>query len=241
MPEIDYQAVRATLGEAARNAFSRVQEQKSAERFYAFALCSDEEAEGVCGSANSEEGFQARLKRNQRYRKGIEERIAKHGMTWADYTNYFRWNLPEWAYHNVGGANFRALDRLIPDPLPDEEDEPEESLNYRAQLYGSMVLTMKDLDAGGFFGVGKQRDVVVLLCDLVEPPEKYWFAVESARRLNPLRVFDGFLEQWFAWMSPNDRAEIDDPAAHSPIYRPLMDFLIGTPGSLVRCSGGGGR
>ncbi len=22
-------------------------------------------------------------------------------MTWADYTNYYRWNLPEWAYHRI--------------------------------------------------------------------------------------------------------------------------------------------
>jgi hypothetical protein len=227
MPEIDWEAVRSTLVEAVRNAFGRIGEQKSGERFYAFALCSDEEAEGVCGSANTEEGFQARLKRNETYRKGIEERIAKHGMTWADYTNYFRWNLPEWAYHNTGSGDFRALDPLIPDPIPDAEEEPVESLDYRARLYGSMVLAMKDLDSEGFFGAGEQRDSVVLLCDLVEPPEKIWFAVESARVLNPPEVFQGFLKQWLSWLSPNDRETIDDPAAHSPIYRPLTDFLGG--------------
>lgn len=228
MPEVNEQEIRSTLVAAARGAFGQIRELKADERFYAFTLCSDETAASVCASANTEEGFQRCLASYEgKYRKGIEETIAKSGMTWADYTNYFRWNPPEWAYHNTGSGEFRALDPLIPDPIPDEDDQPEESLAYRAMLYGSMFLAMKALDDEGFFGSGEQRESVVLLCDHVDPPEKYWFAVESARRLNPPRVFDGFLQQWLAWLSPKDRAAIDDPAAYSPVYRPLMALLDG--------------
>ena len=109
-----------------------------------------------------------------------------------------------------------ALDPLILDPVhlranELEEEDPEGFDDHRARVCGSMILAMKDLDEEGLFGSGEERGAVVLLCDLVEPPEKYWFAVESARRLNPPEVFDGFLKQWLAWLSPNDRAPIEIP------------------------------
>ena len=223
MARMDHHAVRAAIREAARHTFRRLREEKSGERFYAFALCSDEEAQGACASANTEEGFLRKLDRSESSRPRTEAIIARHGMSWADYTNYYRWNLPEWAYHSSDeGELFRALDPLLPHPLPDEDDEPEALLDHRARLYSAMVLAMKDLDAEGFFGRDEERAAVVLLCDLVEPPEKYWFAVESARRLNPPQVFDGFLKQWMVWLSPSDRVIVDDPAAHSPVYRPLV-------------------
>ena len=233
MLNIDDQAVRSGLREAARRSFTRVRAEYPGERFYAFALCSDEEAQSACASANTEEGFQWRLEGNQKYRKSTEAAIAKHGMTWADYTNYYRWNLPEWAYHQVGVREFRALDPLILDPIHQraqelEDEDPEGFDDHRARLYGSMILAMKDLDADGYFGEGNERRTLVLLCDLVEPPEKYWFAVESAKALNPPDVFQGFLTQWLAWLSPADRAIIDDPSSHSAVYRPLRDFLSST-------------
>ena len=128
-------------------------------------------------------------------------------MTWADYTNYYRWNLPEWAYHQVGVREFRDLDPLILDPIhlraqELEDEDPEGFDDHRARLYGSMILAMKDLDADGFFGEGDERRSVVLLCDLVEPPEKYWFAVESAKALNPPDVFQGFLRSGWRGSRP---------------------------------------
>jgi hypothetical protein len=230
MLDIDYQSVRKGLRESARRAITQVQAEHADERFYAFALCSDEDAESVCASANTEEGFQWRLERNQKFRERTEASIAKHGMTWADYTNYYRWNLPEWAYHQTGVREFRSLDPLILDPLHMASDEIEAAEpgaldSHRARLYGSMILAMKDLDTEGFFGEGKQREAIVLFSDLVEPPEKYWFAVESAKLLNPPTVFEAFLSQWLAWLSPNDRAVIDDPSSQSTVYRPFRDFL----------------
>jgi Domain of unknown function (DUF4303) len=232
MLDIDYRAARAVTRDAARRAFTRVRDEHPGERFYAFALCTDLDVQSLCASANTEEGFRWRLERNEKSRKQTEAAIAKHGMTWADYTNYFRWNLPEWAYHQIEGGDFRALDPLILDPVHMranelEEEDPEGFDDHRTRVCGSMILAMKDLDEEGLFGAGEERRAVVLLCDLVEPPEKYWFAVESARRLNPPEVFDGFLKQWLAWLSPNDRAPIEDPAAYSPIYRPLRAFLDG--------------
>ena len=230
MLNIDYHAVRVGLRDAARRAFTQVRAEQSGERFYTFALCSDEEAQSVCASANTEEGYLWRLGRNEKYRESTEARIAKYGMIWADYTNYFRWNLPEWAYHQAGVREFRALDPLILDPIHLREDELEEADpdgfdDHRARLYGAMVLAMKDLDAEGFFGEGEERGSLVLLCDIVEPPEKYWFAVESARTLNPPAVFQGFLSQWLAWLSPSEKAIIEDPESHSEVYRPVRDIL----------------
>lgn len=229
---IDYEAVRVGIRDAARRAFTLARESHAKERFYTFALCSDLDATSLCASSNTEEGYQRQLKRNEKCRQEVEESIAKHGLTWADYTNYFRWNLPEWAYHSLGTGEFRALDPLIADPLEQhadefDDDDPAALDDHRAGLYGAMVRAMADLDAERFFGEGAARTSVVLLCDIVEPPEKYWFAVETARRLNPPEVFDGFLKQWLAWLSPEDRAAIEDPAAHSTVFRPLVSVLDG--------------
>jgi Domain of unknown function (DUF4303) len=222
---------------AARRAFQIVREAHPGERFYAFALCTDiEQMRGMCASANTEEGLKwrldRRLKRKKSFRDEEEAAVAKAGIAWDDYLNYYRWNLPEWAYHGIEGSDFLPLILMLSEPLENLEDDPEESdpegfNEHRARVCGTMILAMKDLDDEGFFGSGAERESIVLLADLVEPPEKYWFAVESARRLNPPRVFDGFRKQWLAWLTADDRAIIDDPAAHSPIYRPLRALLDG--------------
>jgi hypothetical protein len=224
MLRIDDDAVRAELREAARRAFTQVRTEQAGEQFYAFALCSDEDAESVCASANTEEGYRRCLQRNEPDRESTEALLAESGMTWADYTNYYRWNLPEWAYHATGIQEFRALDPLIRDSIHCQTD-PDRFDNHRARLYGAMVLAMHDLDSEGFFATGDERHSVVLLCDIVEPPEKYWFAVESAKVLNPPAVFEHFLSQWLAWLSPSDKTIVEDPEAHSKIYRPLREVI----------------
>jgi hypothetical protein len=194
-----------------------------------------EQMRGMCASANSEEGLKwrldRRLKRKKSFRDQEEATVAEAGIAWDDYLNYYRWDLPEWAYHNIEGSDFRSLISLLSDPLEGlddpEESDPEGFDAHRARVCGSMILAMKHLDEEGLFGAGDERSSVVLLCELVEPPEKYWFAVESARLLNSPGVFEGFLKQWLAWLSPGDRAVIEDPSAHSPIYRPLRAFLDG--------------
>lgn len=236
MLDFDYRAIRAAARDAAREAFQIVREKHPGEQFYAFALCTDLDVRGMCGSANSEEGLQwrlgRRLEKKPSFRDREEAAVAKAGIAWDDYLNYYRWNLPEWAYHNIKGSDFGAPVSMLSDPLEDLEDDPEESDPegfdaHRARVCGSMILAMRDLDAEGLFGSGADREAVVLLVDLVEPPEKYWFAVESARRLNPPGVFDGFRKQWLAWLGVGDRAILDDPAAHSTIYRPLRAILEG--------------
>jgi hypothetical protein len=139
--------------------------------------------------------------------------------------NYYRWNLPEWSFHTHGIGEFRSLDPLIEHARRMEEDEPSGFLAYRAQLYGTMILALRDLDESGFFGTGADREAIALFCDLVEPPEKYWFALESAKVLNPSSRFDGFSGQWLAWIGAEGREVVGDPASHSPVYRPLKEFL----------------
>lgn len=235
MLDFDYPAIRATARDAARRAFQTVREAHPDERFYAFALCSDhEEIGGMSASANTEEGLQRKLdrrsKRKKEYREQEKAALAAAGIAWDDYLNYYRWNLPEWAYHCIECADFVPLIHMLSDPLENLEEDPEESdpegfNEHRAQVCASMILAMKDLDDEGFFGSGAERESIVLFAYLLEPPETYWFALESARRLNPPSVFEGFRKQWLAWLTADDRAIIDDPAAHSPIYQPLRALL----------------
>ena len=231
---VDFASVRREIGEAARRAFTLVRSKHPDERFYTFALCSDCDAQSVCGSANTEEGNRRCLERYAYRRAEDEAIVAKIGMTFADYANYYRWNLPEWAYHATETREFRALDPLIGDADEIESADPEGFDAFRAQLYGSMILALKELDDEGFFGSGAPREAIVLFCDLVDPPEKYWFALESAKILNPPSTYQSFASQWLAWQNKEGREIIADPAHHSPVYRPLRSFLAdegGVPGS----------
>jgi hypothetical protein len=148
-------------------------------------------------------------------------------MTYADHSNIYRWNPPEWAHHGDGIEEFRALDPLIWRDDDFEEDDPVGFLASQARFYGCMILALRDLDGEGFFGGGERRAAVTLFCDIVEPPEKYWFALESARLLNPPSVFDAFSRQWLGWLGHEEKAIVLNPEPYSPTYRPLQAFLTG--------------
>lgn len=225
MSAVDFRSVRLEIKEAARRAFALLRSKHPDEHFYTFALSADndEENQGVCPSANTEEGYRRRLKRDAPSRAEYEAKGLE--TTYADHLNYYRWNLPEWAYDGDGNSEFRALDPLIFHDDDFEENDPVGFLAFQAQLHGCMILAMKDLDGEGFFGEDERRADVTLFCDLVEPPEKYWFAFESARLLNPPSVFDAFSTQWLPWLGREGREIIRDPELHSPTYRPLHAFL----------------
>jgi Domain of unknown function (DUF4303) len=229
MSIVEFGAVRREMVDAARRAFSGLRREHPEERFYAFALCSDQEAEGICPSANSEEGL---LRRQERmgYRREEDGFVSKkRGVLDDAGWNYYRWNLPEWSFHSQGIKEFRRLDPLIEHASQAEEDDPGAFLAYRAQLYGTMILALRDLDVEGFFGKGMDRKAVTLFCDLVEPPDKYWFAPESAKLLNPASNFEEFSKQWMAWIGNEGREIVGSPASHSPIHGPLTEFVAGCP------------
>lgn len=225
MSAVDFRLVRREMKEAARRAFAQLRSQHPDEHFYAFALCADSDAQHICPSANTEEGYRRCLGRYESSRARTEASLARSGMTYEDHSNIYRWNLPEWAYHGDGVEEFRALDPLIWHDDDFEEDDPVGFLTFQTRLYGCMILALKDLDGEGFFGEGVRRTAVTLFCDIVEPPEKYWFALESARLLNPPSVFDAFSPQWLAWLGPEEKEVVLDPEPHSPTYRLLLDFL----------------
>jgi hypothetical protein len=223
MPAVDFRQVRREVREAARRAFSSLRLEHPAEGFYAVALCSDGDAQGVCPSANSEEGFHRRLKR-MGYRPKGEGFVGKRGPLAATEWNLYRWNLPEWSFHTDGIGEFRGLDPLIGDANELEANDPPAFLAFRAGLYGAMILAMKDLEDEEFFA-GEERGFITLLCDLAEPPEKYWFALESVRLLNPPSVFENFSGQWLSWIGDEGRQIVEDPGSHSPVYAPLKALL----------------
>jgi hypothetical protein len=74
---------------------------------------------------------------------------------------------------------------------------------------------------------GRLRANEDFLCDLVEPPKKYWFAHESARLLNPRSTFRDFSAQWLAWLTPKDKEIVHNPGGRSSVYAPLQEFLAG--------------
>lgn len=225
MSAFDLQKVRQMTTDASRRAFTNVRRKNAEDRFYAFALCADEDANGIYPSANSEEGLLRRLER-MGFRQDGERFVGKKGELDTVGWNYYRWNLPEWWFHGDEVKEFRILDPLIEHGSEiDEDDDLKAYLTFRAELYGTMILALRDLDAEGFFGAGEEREAVTLFCDLVEPPGKYWFALESAKRLNPPSVFERFSTLWVGWIGETGRQYLGDPACHSPVYGPLQQFL----------------
>jgi len=216
MASVDFRVVRREITAAARRAFTLIRSKHPDERFYTFALCSDDEAESLCASANTEEGYARGLKRYEGRPLGNEAGV--------------RWHCPEWAYHGDEMGEFRALDPLI--EIDEEiQDDPGPFDAFRARLYASMILGLKDLDAEGFFGTGQDRERVALFCDLASTHDTYWYVVESARALNPPSTFRAFLPQWLDFVGDEGRAIIRDPESFSPLSQQVRAILAGEAGA----------
>jgi hypothetical protein len=194
MAKVDFALVRREIRDAARRAFDAVRTAHSDEMFYAFALYSDGSAMTVCPAANTEEGYQRCV---ERYRadKSYMEFIASHGIPFDDdCLSNFRWGVGEWAYCE-GSDQFGAVYEMINlDGRYDEED-PNGFVSFNARVWTSMMLGLKDLDAEGYFGTGKARQGVTLLCSGSNSGSDVWFEEESARQLNPPAVYETGLPQ----------------------------------------------
>lgn len=174
MPKVDFAALRRKMTEAARWAFTEVQENHPKERFYAFALPSDDGAMTVEPAANSEEAL-------ERAADGDEDTLA-----------WMRWSTSEWTYETEGGDHFNDVyDAINADDRYDEDDEGAFGA-FKEKLFETMILALEDLDAKGFFGKGKARSAVTLFCSVTDSEDAEKLEDESARRLNPAAVYRRF-------------------------------------------------
>lgn len=162
-----YELVRVAVREAARAAWRDLRSAHPAEAFYYFGLATTAQAHRPAPTALSHEGLSRTI---AGYRQeGVE--LVPDELRWSELESPFAF---------FGDAHFHDVQRLF-DGLGDPFDRPA-AVNGR--LREAMIAALAELEDEGVFGVGAERDGVVVN---VTVPADGDAALElaSARRLNP--------------------------------------------------------
>ena len=85
MTKVDFSALRGEIMDAARRAFEALMRNHPNERFYAFALYSDDGAMTVAPAANSEEAFRRKI--NDEADNESEDSTAQDSHGWGAMGN----------------------------------------------------------------------------------------------------------------------------------------------------------
>jgi hypothetical protein len=195
MPDINFEELRQAIAGAAREAFTALRAGHPDERFYAFALYTDDYAMTVCPSANTVEGFDrcvARYTADQEFMASL----AEDGITREALLSGLRWGTAERAYESKGGDAFRGVYDLLNPGAPAPHGRSDADMRkFKGRVFAAMVLGLEDLAAQGFFrpkGAGEQ---ITLLCSVSDSASAVWVERESARRLNPSDVYRAFWDE----------------------------------------------
>src|SRR5262245_36564723 len=101
----DWAHVKQLLKEACRETLNTLRSQHPTERFYAFALYDADDAFCVGPSANSENGYEKKLryftKEMDKADSLFRKRIQKLYPNGCNYSVQPRWSTTEWAYEAV--------------------------------------------------------------------------------------------------------------------------------------------
>ena len=173
---VDFVRLREAVREGARKAFAEVRAAHPEERFYVFALYTDDGMMTIVPAANTEEGFNCKA--------GPDPEEANH----------YRWSTGEWAYEAVGDDHFRAASNLlnVPNRYPGEDDEGDQGGPgfdaFKAQAIETMIAALRDLDEEGIFGTGTDREHVTLFVSISDSDDAVAVENRSAGLLNPAPV-----------------------------------------------------
>lgn len=162
---IDAPELRAAAREAIRLSFEELLAAHPGERFYAFALYTDDGVSGISPAANSEEG--------------LATKIAEYGEDAEP--NYLRWTTSEWSYEGFGWDRTKDVYHSIME-MPGRDDDFDA---FYAGVLTLMEGVIADLDAEGLFGRGTEREGVTLLCTITDSDEALAYERRTVRALNP--------------------------------------------------------
>ncbi|RYG71473.1 DUF4303 domain-containing protein [bacterium] len=164
------------MREAMAAAFADLRAAHPEERFYAYALYTDDGVAGISPAANSEEGLAAK--------------IAEYGDD-AEPA-YLRWTTSEWAYEGIGWerteATYHAITKM--GQAADDFDA------FHQDVLTLMRDVLADLDAEGLFGRGEAREAVTLLCSITDSDDAEAYERQSVHALNPPAVVERYEADW---------------------------------------------
>ncbi|WZO98395.1 DUF4303 domain-containing protein [Isosphaeraceae bacterium EP7] len=193
MPHADFSLIRREIRDAARREFSEIRSKAPGESFYTFALYSDGDATTVCPAANTEQGYERRVKKYRSDREFMEM-LKSFNLPFSPFD--YRWGTNEWAHLHGGSGHFAAVSAKISADDAYDATADDGFAKHKGRVFAAMLLGLKDLDAEGFFGVGEQRERIILFCSATDASETAWLEEESARRLNSAAAYQSFFDQW---------------------------------------------
>lgn len=169
-----YELVRVAVREAARSAWDDLRTLHPGETFYYFGLATTAQSHRPAPTAASYDGL-ARTVVGYR-QQGVE--LLPDELRWSELESPFAF---------VGDAHFDQVERLF-DGLGNPFDR---SAAVNGRLREAMVAALAELDAEGVFGVGAQRDAVVVNVTVPGDGDTE-LELASARRLNPPTALDRY-------------------------------------------------
>lgn len=179
---MDWPALKNEIAAAARESFCDLLAKHGSERFYAFALYTDEDCITVAPAANSIEQYLATLATLDKPER--QERA------------YYQWASSEWAYEAWAWEPFNPVSSRLHQACTQVSSDAAAFAAFKAKVHQAMIDALKQLDDEGCFGRHRQAaDSAVLFITSTDSEDSEAMEDHSARLLNRPEVCKAFLEQ----------------------------------------------
>jgi Domain of unknown function (DUF4303) len=182
MPQIDRDALDATLRAELRAAWTTLRGRHPGERFYSFGLYTTELADCLSVTAGTEEGLS---EVSQRYGTGTGGDPAAQRVA-------LRWSPTDSPLHAEGRELLVDSDRLCREG-PEPSDDTPEADEAIALIFDVAIQALRQLDAEGVFGAGVERAQLVL--GIWKGDQSDEERIEFASLLNPRPVAERFARE----------------------------------------------
>ena len=181
MATIDADRIADQVYAASKAGFADLIRANSNQRFYAFALWTDDSLQFLNPAANTEEALTATVKR---YRETVD---PKYGCTSTPAG--MRWSYGDWGFFpaDVAEEEFEEINKVV---RANFDSEVEEFVAGTAVLWPAILRGFQRLEKERFFGSGPERSKITLLLvgDLDSELVNSWVSA-----LNPPDVAGRFL------------------------------------------------
>jgi len=165
--KINSDKIRNTVREAARKAFSELRRTYPSDDFYYFVLWTTDVVHPPAPCACSKQGLEKTI---AQYSQDNDEVSAEE----------LRWSEADSPYDGFGLEYFDEVKKLF-----NQLDDPyDRSIEENDRIFEAIIQAMADLDREGFFGIGVERDKIVI--NVTMPgDESEEDVIERAKMLNP--------------------------------------------------------
>src|SRR4051794_4315260 len=105
-----------------------------------------------------------------------------------------------------------------------DDDDAMGFVKFKVGVFASMVLALRDLiDDHGHFGRGVERDSFTIFCSVPHSGCTVWFERDSARRLNPPKVFKTFASERIKWIVDGSKCTEPIPDDVQALYLSMVE------------------